>query len=47
MLAPNTLNKKPAAATDHDGLYLVSRALSPLPGKDEDHELVHPHGTCV
>jgi hypothetical protein len=47
MAHPTTLNKKPAAATDHDGLYLVSTMLPLTSGKDRDHGFVHAHGARV
>ncbi len=43
MSAYLTPNEKAAAVTSCDGLNLVSTTLSPPPGKDEDHGLVHRH----
>ncbi len=47
MPASITPNEKAAAVTICDGLNLVSTTLSPPPGKDEDHGLVHAHGKRV
>lgn len=46
MPAPITLNKKPAEVIP-GGLNLVSTTVSLSPGKEEDHEYLHPHGPRV
>ena len=48
MAAPITRTEKPAAVTTRGGLYLVlSTTLSPPPGKDDDHGIVHAQGGRV
>ncbi len=41
---PDLTNGKAATVTSCDGLNFVSMTLSPSPGKDRDHDLLHDHG---
>ena len=47
MPVTTTINKKPAEAMTPGGLILALTTLSPPPGKDEDHGVVHAHGAHV